>query len=230
METAKSVAFRWARLFSVKPEPVDVVGVVVVLVVVVLLVIVGLWNEIVGFVAAALERILNAELLQLGLADLHHHKVDDDLGLSLVEIVDQQLRQRHLVRRAAHHDYVLRRKLLYPLHSENGANQICHILQFADRRKIVQIKSAQHLLLHFAALLLCVLRNVNRVRRHRTPEGARFQRHHLQRLLQRNSIQLDAYSSRHIVGIEQHVDARQLANRLVDGFRILGQFQRQWRR
>ena len=79
------------------------------------------------------KRILNAELLQLHLADLHHDDVDHDLRLCLVQIVNQQLRQRHLVRRAAHHNHVLRRKLLHPLHLQNGADQVRDILQLADR-------------------------------------------------------------------------------------------------
>jgi hypothetical protein len=48
IETAKSVAFRCPRLFSVKPEVLVAVVVLLVLVEVAELVIVGLWNEMLG--------------------------------------------------------------------------------------------------------------------------------------------------------------------------------------
>ena len=66
----------------------------------------------------------------------------------------------------------------------------------------------------------------DRVRCNRPPECLRLQRRNLQRLLQRDAVQFHANAPRGVVRIEQHVDAGQLSDGLVDGLGIFAQLQR----
>ncbi len=70
------------------------------------------------------------------------------------------------------------------------------------------------------------LRHKDRIRRHWAPEGLRLQRDNLQRFFQRDSVQLNLDPPRGVVGIKQHIDSRQLADRFVDVLGVFGQLQR----
>ena len=61
-----------------------------------------------------------------------------------------------------------------------------------------------------------ILRDKNRVRRHRTPKGLSLEGNDFQRVFKGHAVQFDTHLARRVIGIEKHVDTGQLADRLVD--------------
>ena len=164
-------------------------------------------------------RILSRVHLHDG--NFHHH-----FRPRLVEVLDQLLGHRNLVGRAAHHDCLLRRKLLQALGIQQSAQNVDQVLQFVGLRQIGQIKSADDALFQLLALGGSVGGNENGVGSDRPPESLRLQRRDLQRLLQGDAVQVHADAARGVVRIEQHVDAGQLADGLVNRLGVFAQLQR----
>ena len=125
--TWKFVAFRLPRVFRLMPVvPVPVVVVVPVVPVVPVFVVLMLLCS----VTVALVGGLSPKRTRPVFADLHDRDVNDDFRTRLVQIFDELLSQRDLIRGPAHNQGVLREQLLHALHIEHGANRVHHILQF----------------------------------------------------------------------------------------------------
>ena len=103
-------------------------------------------------------------LLHLVAAHFHDRHIDQHFRLGLIQIVNQLLRQRHLIRRSAHHDRSLRGQLLDAAHLEDRAHRVDYILQFGRLRKIGKIESFENVLFQLFPFCGIVLRDKNGVR------------------------------------------------------------------
>ena len=93
------------------------------------------------------------------------------------------------------------------------------------QNRILQVDCSDDLFFIVAPLLSLIRRHENDVVRNRLPESLRFQRHNVQRLLQRYVGQLRGNSPRCIVRIEHYRESRQLGHRIEDDPRVIGHLQ-----
>ena len=159
------------------------------------------------------------------LVDLKDGNVNDDLSFGLVEVRDQLLRQRHLIRGATHDDRGLRGQGLDAGNFQNLAQSVDHILQFGGLRQIGHVERLNNALFQVFALCGVVGRHENRVGRYRPPESLRFEGDNLQSLLQSHSIQLNLDATRGVIRIEQNVDSRQFPHCFVNHFAVFSKLE-----
>jgi len=116
----------------------------------------------------------------------------------------------------------LLRQRLDALNFENLAERVYYVLQLCRLREIRKIEGLDDTLLDFFALCGIISRNKNCVWRHRPPECFRLHGDDLQGFFERYGVQIDFYSARCVVRVEQHIDAGQLADGFEDDLAILG--------
>ncbi len=152
----------------------------------------------------------NAEIACLADTHLCYDNINHNFRFGPVQIIDDLLRQRNLVRSSFHDDGILRRNMLNTLDFQKRADRSNHVLKIC---------------VEFLALGRRVLRDENGVRRHRTPEGSRLHAHNVQSFPQSDVLQVNRYASPRVIRVEKNVDSSQLPQGLVDDLGVILHFQ-----
>ncbi len=138
--------------------------------------------------------------------------------------MEQFLRERHLIHRAARHHRILGGVGEHPPDIGDRTYAGHDFLEFLRRRYILEIEDLHYLVFVIATLGGIVIGDKNRVRGHRLPERVGQQGDVVERLFERRVVEIEVCVL--CVGglklrIEDHVDSGQLAYRLVHHFRWL---------
>ena len=108
----------------------------------------------------------------------------------------------------------MRRIYLNPADIEHSLERVDHFLQLVGRRRIAKIKSLHDVV--FELFALAFGRHKDHICGDGPPKGLRLHCHHSQSFSKRDVVQFNTDALRLVVDIKEHIDSRQLADRLVD--------------
>ncbi len=159
----------------------------------------------------------DAEVPQLVTADFEHGNVHNDLGSCAVEVVDQLLCENQLVRGRAQHDRILTiNQIELYRRIEQIAESHQDFVGVVLLRDIGQVKGLHRQIVQVGSFVSRVLRHKDGVRGDRLPEGSAQGLHDAESIEERNAGKVDLHALGAVLGIKDHIDPRELADRLVD--------------